>query len=78
MNGRLPEFAPVENDSAARRPPVIHKVLEQYAGFLVKPAMCGFIIKPSNAVSMPQAIVEQAEDCQACLTICLELDLARS
>lgn len=81
MNGSLPEIAAdiydpqvprvghlpqnLEGDSAARKPPVIHKVSAEFADFPVKPAMCGFIIKPSNHVSMPQAIVERARDCQA-------------
>lgn len=61
-----------------RKPPVIHKVMKEFAHLAVKPAMCGFIIRPTNHVSMPQAIVEQAKQCEACLTIMLEIDLAWS
>lgn len=74
----MPEAWLIDSDSAERRPPLLHKVMRQYADWPVKPAMCGFIIRPSNAVSISQAIIEQVQPCQACLTIVLELDLARS
>lgn len=78
MSSNLPDLAPIESDTGARKPPVIHKVMKEFEHLAVKPAMCGFIIRPTNRVAMPQAIIERAKQCEECLTIMLEIDLAWS
>lgn len=65
-------------DTPNQRPARVHKVLAQFADTPVHPALCGFIIRPSNEVSLPQAASEGARDCEECLTILLELEFALS
>lgn len=73
-----PEVRAGEVDAANQRPARVHKVLAQFAHTPVRPALCGFIIRPSNEVSLPQAASEGAKDCEECLTVLLELEFALS